>query len=139
MAIVKWTPFNDPFEEFEKMLTEWPGYNAARAFVPALDVYQDDQNVFVEVPLPGISIADVDVSVENDVLTVTGSKQQQTEVDEKSYYRKEVRSGSFHRSVALPTSVDGSKAEAVYEKGVLKISIPKEERAKPKKISIKTK
>jgi len=139
MPIVKYKPWVDPFEEFDKFLTDWPGYHKAQAFVPAIDIYQDTENVYAEVPLPGIDISDVNVAVENDVLTIEGSKQHKTEVDEKNYYRKEVSYGSFHRSVALPTSVNGEKADAEYADGVLKISIPKEEKVKPKKISIRSK
>ncbi len=139
MAIVKWTPWQDPFEEFEKMLQDWPGYQNVKSFVPAVDVYQDDNNVYIETPLPGININDVSIAVENDVLTITGSREHKSEVDDKNYYRQEVRYGSFHRSVALPASVNGDKAEAVYQDGVLQVTIPKEERAKPKKIAIKTK
>ncbi len=138
MALVKWSPLPDPWEEFEKMLSEWPGYSRAQAFVPAVDVYQDDNNVIVEMPLPGVDIKNVNLSVENDVLTVEGKKEQKREIDEKNYYRREVRYGSFHRSIALPTAVNGNKAKAEYKDGVLKVVIPKEERAKPKKIAIKT-
>lgn len=139
MALIKWTPWQDPFEEFEKMLQEWPGFQSVRSFVPAVDIYQDDDNVYIDVPLPGVNINDVTISVENDVLTIEGSREQKSEVDEKNYYRKEVRYGSFHRSISLPASVNGDKAEAEYKDGVLKVTIPKEERAKPKKIAIKTK
>jgi HSP20 family protein len=59
-------------------------------------------------------------------------------VDEKDYFRREVRTGSFHRAVALPAAVSGEKADATYENGILKITIPKEERAKPKRITVKT-
>ncbi len=139
MAIIKWTPWQDPFEEFEKMLQTWPGYQNVKSFVPAVDVYQDDDNVYIETPLPGIKISDINIAVENDVLTIEGSREHKSEVDEKNYYRQEVRYGSFHRSIALPASVNGDRAEAEYHDGVLKVTIPKEERAKPKKIAIKTK
>ncbi len=139
MALVKWTPWQDPFEEFEKILQEWPGYQNVRSFVPAVDVYQDSDNVYIDTPLPGININDVTISVENDVLTIAGNREHKSEVDDKNYYRQEVRYGSFHRSVSLPASVNGDKAEAEYKDGVLQVTIPKEERAKPKKITIKTK
>jgi HSP20 family protein len=137
MTVIKWTPWQDPFQEFEKILQEWPGYTNLQSFVPAVDVYQDDDNVFVETPLPGIDIKDVNIAIANDILTITGRSEHKSEVDEKDYYRKEVRSGNFHRSLALPTSVNGDRAEATYKDGVLKIIIPKEEKIKPKKINIK--
>ena len=124
----------DPFQEMDKLFEDWTGAN--QGFVPALDVYQDKDNVIVETQLPGISKDKVNISVENDVLTIEGTSEKKSEVDEKNYYRKEVRRGSFHRAVALPASVNGEGAKAQYKDGILKISIPKEERVKPKQIMI---
>ncbi|MEK7189078.1 MAG: Hsp20/alpha crystallin family protein [Patescibacteria group bacterium] len=138
MSIVRWRPMLDPFSDFDKFFEEW-GAGDQRGFVPALDVYQDRDNVIVETPLPGIDPDKVNISVENDVLTIEGSTKKESEVDEKNYYRKEVRQGSFHRAVALPASVNGEGAKADYTNGVLKITIPKEERVKPKQIKIATK
>ncbi len=136
MAIIKWTPMWDPFEEMNSALDKWPGAGLAQTFVPSMDVYQTDNEVVAEMPLPGIDPENVEVSIENDVLTIEGRSEQKSEVDEKNYYRKEIRSGAFHRSVALPVSVNGDQAKAVYEDGVLKISVPKEERIKPKTVKI---
>jgi HSP20 family protein len=138
MAMIKWTPWQDPFVEFEKMLQDWPGYTSGQSFVPAVDVYQDENNVYIEAPLPGIDIKDVSISVDNDILTIQGSREHKSEVDENNYYRKEVRYGSFHRSLALPASVSSDKAEAEYKDGILRVVIPKEEKTKAKKIAIKT-
>ena len=126
MRLAPWSPLllDDWFEGHEQN------------FVPAIDVYQDKDNVIAETPITGIDPEKVDISIENDVLTITGQSEHQSEVDEKNYYRKEVRYGAFHRSVALPASVDGAKAEAEYQDGILKVVIPKEERAKPKKIKV---
>jgi len=122
-----------PYSPF--LLDDWfEGHE--QNFVPAIDVYQDNDNVIAETPLTGIDSEKVDISIENDVLSISGQSQHQSEVDEKNYYRKEVRYGAFHRSVALPASVDGAKAEASYDDGILKVVIPKEERAKPKKIKV---
>jgi len=128
----------DPFSDFNKFFEEW-GAHGSQGFVPALDVYQDKDNVIVETPLPGIDPEQVNISVENDVLTIEGSTEKKSEVDEKNYYRKEVRYGSFHRAVFLPASVNGEGAHAAYQNGVLKIIIPKEERLKPKQIKIAAK
>jgi len=134
MSLIKWTPMGlDPFDEFDSF------FNWSRNFTPAVDVWQDKDNVYVESPLAGINPDDVRVSVENDILTIEGQSEKKSEVDDKNYYRKEVRSGSFHRAVALPASVDGNKASAEFENGILKISIPKEEKAKPKAIDVKIK
>lgn len=138
MSIIKWRPMFDlNFPDFDRFFEDWPITSAG--FVPALDVYQDNENVYVETPLPGIDPSNVNISIENDVLTIEGKSEKKSEVDEKNYYRKEIRSGSFHRAVALPAAVNGEGANAEYKDGVLKITIPKEERAKPKQIKISAK
>ncbi|MFH1866530.1 MAG: Hsp20/alpha crystallin family protein [Patescibacteria group bacterium] len=139
MAIVRWTPMFSATDEFDKWFEDWPGLSQMSNFVPALDVYQTKDDVVVEAPLAGIDPDNVNISIENDVLTLEGKSEKKSEVDEKNYYRKEVRFGSFHRSVALPAAVNGDKAKATYEKGVLKIVIPKEERAKPKTVKVEVK
>lgn len=108
-------------------------------FFPALDVYQDKDNVVAELAVPGIDPAKVDITIENDVLTVSGHTEEKQEVKREDYYRKEVRAGSFSRSVVLPMAVKGSDAQANYDKGVLTITMPKEEAVKPKKISVSVK
>lgn len=105
-------------------------------FYPALDVYQDKDNVIAELSLPGIDPEKVDIVIENDVLTVSGSSEDKKEVKREDYYRREVRSGSFSRSVVLPMAVKGNDAQAHYEKGVLTITMPKEEAVKPKRVSV---
>ncbi|MCK5320505.1 Hsp20/alpha crystallin family protein [Candidatus Parcubacteria bacterium] len=139
MAIIKWTPFLEPFEDMEKMLSDWPALSSGQSgFTPAIDVYEDKDNVIVETQLAGIDPEKVDVSIENDVLSIKGESEKKSEVEDKNYYRKEIRRGSFYRSVALPAHVLGDKAEAEAIDGVLKITIPKAQEAKPKRIEIKT-
>jgi len=139
MSLVKWTPMSiDPFEDFDRWF-DLPSSNLARGFTPAVDVWQDKDNVYVESPLAGMDPKDVAVSVENDILTLEGKSEKKSEVDDKNYYRKEVRFGSFHRAVALPAAVNGEQAKAEFENGVLKVIIPKEERAKPKAIPVEIK
>jgi len=129
----------DPFQEFDRFFEDQGLVPKDFGFVPALDVYQDNDSVMIEAPLPGINPENVTISVENDVLTIEGKTEKKTEVDEKNYYRKEIRTGGFHRAIALPASVNGEKASAEYKDGILKIVIPKEERAKPKQIKIASK
>ncbi|MDP2586602.1 MAG: Hsp20/alpha crystallin family protein [Candidatus Komeilibacteria bacterium] len=138
MSLIKWTPLWDPFDEMDKMMSGLPNIQTG-AFVPSLDIYQDKDNVIVETPLTGIKPEDVKISIENDVLTIEGRTEKKSEVEDKDYWRKEVRAGSFHRSVALPVSVNGDNAKAQYEDGILKITIPKEERAKAKTVTIDVK
>ncbi len=141
MSLIKWTPFLEPFEEMEKMFSDFlPSLRSGQVgFVPAIDMYEDKDNVVVEAQLAGIDPEKVDISIENDVLCIKGESEKKTEVEDKNYYRKEIRRGSFYRSVPLPTHVIGEKASAVAEDGVLKITIPKAPEAKPKTIKIKTK
>jgi HSP20 family protein len=130
-SMMRWSPFRDLERVFDEDM--WP----STGFVPAMDVRQDKDNVIVEMSLPGIDAEKVDVNVENDVLTVSGHREEKKETKREDYYRKEIREGSFSRSVVLPMHVKGDKAEAMYEKGMLKIMIPKAEEAKPKKIAVK--
>jgi len=139
MALIKWTPMLDSFDEMDNFFRGFPMFKQATNFVPSLDIYQDKDNVIVEAPLAGVKPENVKISIENDVLTLEGKTEKQSEVDEKNYYRKEVSHGSFHRSVALPTAVNGDKARAEYEDGILKITIPKEEKTKAKIVNVEIK
>jgi HSP20 family protein len=136
MPIIRWNQVNN-LDEFESLLPEvWT--NRGLDAMPSLDVYQTDQNVVVEAQLPGYNPDQVKVNIENDVLTISGQSEQKSEVDEQHYYRREIRHGQFHRAVALPTSVDGQKATAKYENGLLTVTIPIQERAKPTQVKIET-
>ena len=138
MPIIRWTPFLEPFEEMDSLMKEFAPNRALSAFMPAVDVYQDKDNVMVETQLAGIDPEKVDISIENDILILKGESEKKSEVDEKNYYRKEIRRGSFYRSIPLPMHVIGEKASAQAKDGVLKIVIPKAPEAKPKMIKIKT-
>lgn len=105
-------------------------------FLPALDIYQDKDNVVAKLSLPGVDPKNVDITIENDVLTVSGSTEEKEEVKREDYYHREVRTGSFSRSVVLPMAVKGDSAQAKYDKGLLTITMPKEESVKPKKIAV---
>ncbi|MFH1255353.1 MAG: Hsp20/alpha crystallin family protein [bacterium] len=127
--IIKWTPFLEPFEDMDKMFEN---------LMPAVDVYQDKENVYIETQLAGIDPEKIDISIENDILTIKGESEKKSEVEDKNYYRKEIRRGSFYRSVPLPSHVIGEKASAEAVNGILKIAVPKAPEAKPKTIKIKT-
>ncbi|MCK5510849.1 Hsp20/alpha crystallin family protein [Candidatus Parcubacteria bacterium] len=139
MAIIKWTPFLEPFGDMDKMLSDWSALRGGQSgFTPAIDVYEDKNNVIVETQLAGIDPEKVNISIENDVLSIKGESEKKSEVEDKNYYRKEIRRGSFYRSVAFPTHVLGDEASADAIDGVLKITIPKATEVKPKMIKIKT-
>jgi HSP20 family protein len=102
-------------------------------------MYQTDKDVVVKATLPGVDAEDVDISISGDLLTIKGEHSEEEEVDEGDYIHRERRIGTFSRSVALPVSVDSNKAEAVFDKGVLTVTLPKKETAKAKKIKAKHK
>lgn len=107
--------------------------------VPAVDMYQTDNEVVVKAALPGMKADDVQLNVTGEVLTIKGEIKQKDEMKEKAYHLREQRWGSFERSVILPTDVVADKAKADFENGILTITLPKAEEAKPKSISIKAK
>ncbi len=107
--------------------------------VPAVDMYQTDNEVVVKAALPGMKADDVQLNVTGEVLTIKGEIKQKDEVKEKAYHLREQRWGLFERSVILPTEVIADKAKADFENGILTITLPKAEEAKPKSISIKAK
>ncbi|MFZ2310836.1 MAG: Hsp20/alpha crystallin family protein [Patescibacteria group bacterium] len=144
MSLIKWTPFFADtlgFDDMDKALSGMLPAVAGRefGFTPAVDVYEDKNNIIVETQLAGIDPNDVNISIEHDTLYIKGESEKKSEVDEKNYYRKEIRRGSFYRSILLPTQVSGDDAKAVTEGGVLKITIPKASKTEPKKIKIENK
>src|SRR3989338_7722900 len=106
--LIRWNPFRSGFDD------DWafPSLTLSRqnAFMPAVDVYEDKDNIIVETQLAGIDPEKVDVSIENDVLIIKGESEKKSEVEDKNYYRKEIKRGSFYRSVPLPSHVIGEKA-----------------------------
>lgn len=134
MSIIRWNPTPDPFNGLDEMFGRMP---LAGGFAPAMDMYETDKAVVVETPLAGINPEDVKVSVEKGVLTVQGESKKEHEVDDKNYYRKEVRSGAFFRQVALPSAVLEDKVSAEFENGMLKITCPKSAETATKKINVK--
>lgn len=130
--LVTWDPFHELTQGWDKDFL-------AEGFAPAVDIYQKNDDVIVEMDVPGIETDKVEVSVENNILTVSGSREDKKEVNKGDYYRKEVRSGSFCRSVELPTKVKGEDAKADFEGGVLKVTLPKAEDVKPRKIEVQVK
>jgi HSP20 family protein len=141
MSLIPWNNAFDPFVDSDALMPRQGGLTPYRgmqnAFVPALDVYEDKENVIVETPLAGIDLNNVKVSVEKGMLTIAGSTQKEHEIEEKNYYRKEVRSGTFYRQVPLPVSVIEDKVAAEFENGILKITCPKAEQDVQKKIDVK--
>jgi HSP20 family protein len=126
------------FDPFQEIAQSWDDDFLSTGSKMNVDVYQDKDNVIVETEIPGVKSEDVDITVENDVLTISGNKQEKKEVKKEDYYRKEMRCGSFSRSVILPMQVKSSEAKANFKDGVLKITLPKADEIKSKKIKIET-
>jgi HSP20 family protein len=106
------------------------------SFAPAVDVYEDEHSVTLKIEVPGIEEKDIDVRIENNTLTVHGERKIEKEEKEENYRRVERQYGSFTRTFNLPTTVDSEKVSANYDKGVLKIALPKKAEAKPKQIKV---
>lgn len=140
MSLIKWTPFLSEFDDMDKMMESMlPAVRGNQfGFTPAVDMYEDKDNIIIETQLGGIDPEKVDISIENNVLSIKGESEKKSEVEDKNYYRKEIRRGSFYRSIPLPTKVDGDQASAVNEDGILKITVPKAAEIKPKTIKIQS-
>ncbi len=147
MSITRWEPFNELmslrdamdrlFEESFVRPGRLLGMPAAGS-VP-VDIYQQDGNLVVKAPMPGVKPEDIDVTVVGDTLTIKGETRQEQEIKEENVVRRERRFGAFSRTVALPTPVDTSKASATYENGVLTLTLPVTEAARPKEIKVQAK
>jgi HSP20 family protein len=114
-------------------------YDGGQMSMPAVDMYQTDNEVVVKAAIPGVKADDVQINVTGEVLTIKGETKEKEEVKEKVYHLREQRWGMFERTIALPTDVVADKAKAEFENGVLTITLPKAEEVKPKTITIKSK
>ncbi len=106
------------------------------AWVPPVDISEENDAIRITAEIPGVRPSDVKLSVENNVLTIQGTKQQVAEERSDRLHRYERTYGSFERSFTLPGSVDAAKIDATYEHGVLTVTLPKAERAKPRQIEV---
>jgi len=115
-------------------------YDSGQMSMPAVDMYQTDNEIVVKAAVPGAKADDVQINVTGEVLTIKGALgEKEEEVKEKAYHLRERRWGMFERTIALPTDVLADKAKAEFENGILTITLPKAEEVRPKTISIKTK
>jgi HSP20 family protein len=106
------------------------------SWAPVVDIFEQEGSIVLKAELPGIDPKDVDIRVENNTLTLRGERQLDNEVKRESYHRVERSYGSFARSFSLPNVVDVEKIKAEYKDGVLRVTLPKKEEAKPTQISI---
>lgn len=139
MAIIRWEPFNE-IERFfdDRSLPLLPAFRRL-GWDLAADVYEEKGNIVARMSLPGIRPEEVEITLEGDILTVSGRRDEEQEVERKDYYSKEIRRGSFARSISLPKPADGTNAEAAYADGVLTVTLPALPGAKEKAIKVKVK
>ena len=143
MAITRWDPYREVVSLqnrfnslFRDMQQESESPLTTAAFVPAVDIYEDEKKVVLKLEVPGIEQKDLDVSVEKNTLTVKGERKFSTEEKEENFHRIERRYGSFFRSFTLPSTVDTENVAASYTAGVLKLELAKKPEAQPKQIKI---
>ena len=142
MSLIKW----DPFREFNalparlafwgKWGKDWEEPLSTTTYVPSVDIFETDNEVVVKAEMPGMNANDIDVRLENNVLTLKGERHFEKEAKEQNYHRIEREYGSFTRSFALPRAVNGDRVSAEYKDGILKIVLPKKEETKPKAIKV---
>ena len=143
--LTRWEPVNEMMtlrEAMDRLFDDAftrPFSGNGGSVIPAIDLYQGDDEVVVKAALPGLKSGDVQISVTEDVLTLRGEFKKATEQKEATYHLREQRTGSFERSIMLPTEVQTDKAKAEFENGVLTITLPKAEAVKPRMITIKAK
>lgn len=146
MELVRWNPFGgglrvrNPMDNFFNDLFQ-PAVcinedMAATAWNPAVDVYENKDEIIIKAELPGVEKKDIKVDVNAGILTLKGERNHEKEVKEEDYYRKESVYGKFERSFRLPGRTDSDKIKADFKDGILKVSVPKTEETKPKKITI---
>jgi HSP20 family protein len=125
MTIVRW----DPFRDF--------GFATASAWMPPVDIYQSgDHEMVLKAELPDMSREDIDVNIENFVLTIKGEKKLASDVKDDQFHHVERRYGKFSRSFSLPQTVDSGKVVAEYKNGVLTVRLPLREEAKPRQVKV---
>jgi HSP20 family protein len=151
MAIVRWEPFRDLvslqermnrlFDESFRMAGRSGGeedWALGGSWAPAVDIFEKEGNLVLRAELPGVDAKSVDIRLENNVLTLRGERRFDNEIKRESYHRVERAYGSFSRSFTLPSVVDQGSIKANYKDGVLEVTLPKREEAKPKQIEIST-
>ena len=141
MVLQRWTPFTDVRRLENAMNRLWRdggvrSVEAANWRLP-LDVTQDADSIVVKATVPGFKPEDIKADIESNVLTIHAEISSEGETEEAEYLLRERRTGSYHRSIRLPDSVDADEAESTYDNGVLTITVPKQEEKKARQIQIK--
>jgi len=146
MDLMRWRPKRDFLDVFDELFKEWWNPSTYRVrpnldtLCPAVDIYDNNNEVVLKMDLPGISKENIDITVENGVLTIAGEIKGEDEVKTEDYYKKERYTGKFTRSFSLDESINIEEINAKFENGVLTLTIPKpksEEKKESKKVEIK--
>jgi HSP20 family protein len=145
MAIVRWDPFRDLISIQERMnklfdetLSRSRGEEAAIAstWAPAVDIYETSEHIVMKAELPGLTRDDIDIQLQNNILTLRGERKFEKDVKQESYLRVERSYGPFQRTFSLPAEIQQDEIRATFSDGVLELVLPKAERARPKQIKI---
>ena len=143
MSLVHWNPFQElsafdtPFNRVFRHVVPRTDEVPRESWVPAVDVYEtDDHALVVSAELPGVDSKDVSVALDNGVLTITGERKIDTDVDRERWYRSERAYGTFRRSFTLPRTVDAGAVTAEHKDGTLRVRLPLKEEAKPHRITV---
>jgi len=134
MTLATYAPF-----DVDKFLSDALRTVGAEAvWAPACNTYENEQGFWIQAALPGMERKDIEIKLEDGVLTLKGERKEETAESQRTYFLREIGWGPFSRSFRLPTNVDVNKASATYKDGVLTIGLPKREEAKPRRITIET-
>lgn len=142
MNLISWSPFRDLDDMFDRFsrgadLQEGSGLRGTTRWRPAANIVENDKEYTIKADLPEVKREDIDVNVDNGIVTISGERRVEKSSDDEKEHRRETFYGSFARSFALPHNVDQSKINAECKDGVLTVHLPKVEQAQPKSISIK--
>ncbi|HHS83753.1 MAG TPA: Hsp20/alpha crystallin family protein [Gammaproteobacteria bacterium] len=138
-----WNTLDQMRREMDKVFASYADRDegssvVAADWLPAVDVREDPERFVIVADVPGVEPKDIDINMENGVLTISGKKEVESEEELKNYKRVERARGSFYRRFTLPESADAEKISAKFTNGVLEIVIPKQERVQPRKITIES-
>ncbi len=147
MSILRWDPFEELREmqrSLDRLFDELTGQRPLRrreprepvVWEPAVEVFETDQEVVVRAELPGVDPKNVNVTVQDNTVTIEAEAKEEQEERGRNYLRRELRYGQFSRTLALPTEVKAEEARATYRNGLLELRVPKSERAKPKQVKV---
>ncbi|GBC89041.1 Spore protein SP21 [bacterium HR13] len=140
-SIALWNPFAELERirrEFDRLIEEmWPREEVERAFAPAVEMYETDNEIVVKAELPGVKKENIEVSIKDNTLHIRGEKKEEREEKTETIHRLERVYGKFERVLTLPVDVKAEEVRAEYKDGILEIRLPKSEVSKEKKIEIK--